>query len=143
VANECEPQSGLAGRFGRRRSLVGLGFVPGRLIIGDARYVAAQNAGLFLKESRYPLFVGQWIVIVFVLAIILAHLYAWARQTLGPGPGTALKIGILVGFATGFPGNFAQAAWSTVDRVFPLGWMLDLWVGSILAALVAGWLYKD
>jgi hypothetical protein len=118
-------------------------FVPGRLIIGDARYVAAQNAGLFLKESRYPFFVGQWIVIVFVLAIIMAHLYAWTRQTLGPGPGTALKIGFLVGFAAGFPGNFAQAAWSPVDRTFPLGWMLDLWVGAILATLVAGWLYKD
>jgi hypothetical protein len=118
-------------------------FVPGRLIIGDARYAAAQNAGLFLKQSRYPFFVGQWIVIVFVLAIIVAHLYAWARQTLGPGPGTALKIGFLVGFAAGFPGNFAQAAWSPVERVFPLGWMLDLWVGAILATLVAGWLYKD
>jgi hypothetical protein len=118
-------------------------FLVGQVVIGNARYLAAQNAGLFLKESRYPFFVGHWIVILFVLSIILAHLYAWARQTLGAGPGTALKIGVLVGFAAGFPGNFAQAAWSTVDRVFPLGWMLDLWVGSILATLVAGWLYKD
>jgi len=118
-------------------------FLSGRFIIGDARYVAAQNAGLFLKESRYPFFAGQWIVILFVLAIIMAHLYAWTRQTLGPGPGTALKIGFLVGFAAGFPLNFAQACWSPVERVFPLGWMLDMWVGSILATLVAGWLYKD
>jgi len=112
-------------------------------IIGDARYTAAQNAGLFLKEPRYSFFVGQWIVILFVLAIIVAHLYAWTRQTLGAGPGTALKIGVLVGFAAGFPENFAQACWSPVERIFPLGWMLDMWVGSILAALVAGWLYKD
>jgi hypothetical protein len=118
-------------------------FLCGRLIIGDARYVAAQNAGLFLKESRYPFFLGQWIVILFVLAIMVSHLYAWARQTLGPGPGTAAKIGWLVGFAAGFPGNFAQACWSPVDRVFPLGWMLDMWVGAILATMVAGWLYKD
>jgi hypothetical protein len=117
-------------------------FLVGHFIIGDARYVAAQNAGLFLKEPRYP-FLGQWIVILFVLGVIVAHLYAWARQTLGAGPGTALKVGFLVGFAAGFPLNFAQAAWSPVDRVFPLGWMLEMWVGSILAALVAGWLYKD
>jgi hypothetical protein len=115
----------------------------GRFIIGDARYTAAQNAGLFLKEPRYSFFVGQCIVILFVLAIIVAHLYAWTRQTLGAGPGTALKIGFLVGFAAGFPENFAQACWSPIERVFPLGWMLDMWVGSILAALVAGWLYKD
>jgi hypothetical protein len=118
-------------------------FLVGQLIIGNARYLAAQNAGLFLKESRYPFFLGHWIVILFILAIIMAHLYAWARQTLGPGPGTALKIGFLVGFAAGFPGNFAQAAWSPVERTFPLGWMLDLWAGAILATLVAGWLYKD
>ncbi len=118
-------------------------FLVGQFIIGNARYAAAQNAGLFLKAPRYPFFAGQWIVILFVLSIIVAHVYAWARQTLGPGPGTALKIGFLVGFAAGFPGNFAQACWSPVERVFPLGWMLDMWVGSILATLIAGWLYQD
>ena len=118
-------------------------FLVGQFIIGNARYLATQNAGLFLKTPRYRFFAGQWILILFVLAMIVAHLYAWARQTLGQGPGTALKIGFLVGFAAGFPGNFAQACWSPIDRTFPLGWMLDMWVGSILATLVAGWLYKD
>ncbi len=122
---------------------VGWSYLSGQLIIGNARYVAAQNAGLFLKEARYPFFLGQWIIILLVLGIIVAHLYAWARQTLGAGPGSALKVGFLVGFAAGFPGNFAQACWSPVDRVFPLGWMVDLWGGAILATLVAGWLYKE
>jgi len=27
--------------------------------------------------------------------------------------------------------------------MFPLGWMLELWVGSILATLVAGWIHLD
>jgi len=119
------------------------GTVVELFIIGDARYKAAQDAGLFLKASRYPFFVGQWIVITLLLAIIIAHLYAWSRQTLGPGPGTALKIGFLVGFVAGFPENFAQAAWSPMERIFPLGWMLAMWIGSILAALVAGWFYKE
>jgi len=119
------------------------GFLVNQFVITTARYQAAQNAGLFLKESRYPAFVAQWIVITFVLAIIVAHLYVWARQTMGPGPGSALKIGFLVGFAAGFPENFAQASWSPVSRHFPLGWMLEMWVGAILAALVAGWLYKE
>jgi len=30
-----------------------------------------------------------------------------------------------------------------VSRFLPLGWMLDLWGGAILATLVAGWLYKE
>jgi len=114
-----------------------------QFIITNARYLAAQNAGLFLKEPRYPAFVAQWIVILFVLSIVTAHLYAWSRQTLGAGPGTALKIGFLAGFVAGFPENFAHATWSAVDRIFPLGWMLEMWLGAILATLVAGWLYKE
>jgi hypothetical protein len=107
------------------------------------RYAAVQNAGLFLKEPRYPFFVGQWIIMLFVLAIIMSHLYAWSRATAGAGPMTALKIGFLVGFVAGFPGNFAHATWSPIARVFPLVWMLEIWVGAILATLVAGYFYKD
>jgi len=111
--------------------------------IQNARYVAAQNAGVFLKTPRYPYFVAQWIVLLFILAIVVAHLYAWTRQTLGPGPGTALRVGFWVGFLAGFPLNFAQATWSATDRALPFGWMLEMWLGSILAAIVAGWLYKE
>jgi hypothetical protein len=112
-------------------------------IVGNARYVAAQNAGVFLKTPRYSFFAGQWIVIVFVLAIVLAHLYAWTRQTLGPGARTALRIGFWVGFVAGFPLNFAQATWLAAGRGLPFGWMLEMWVGAILSTLVAGFLYKD
>jgi hypothetical protein len=111
--------------------------------IKNARYVAAQNAGVFLKTPRYPFFVGQWIILLFVLAIILSHLYAWTRQTLGPGPGTALRIGFWVGLIAGFPENFAQATWSAASRAFPLGWMIEMWLGAILATLVAGFFYKE
>ncbi|MGD1025042.1 MAG: hypothetical protein ABR880_19835 [Candidatus Sulfotelmatobacter sp.] len=118
-------------------------FLVGHFVITDARYTAAQNAGLFLKTPRYPFFVVQWIVLLFVLSIAVAHLYAWARRGLGPGPGAALKVGFLAGFFAGFPGNFAQATWFAGDRVLPFGWMIEMWLGAILAALVAGWVYKD
>jgi hypothetical protein len=118
-------------------------FLVGRYVITDARYVAAQNAGLFLKTPRYPLFVVQWILLLFILAIAVSHLYAWARAGLGAGPGTTLKIGFLAGFFAGFPCNFAQETWFAGDRVLPFGWMIEMWIGAILAALVAGWLYKD
>jgi len=118
-------------------------FLVGHFVITDARYLAAQNAGLFLKTPRYPFFAAQWIVLLFILAIAVAHLYAWARAGLGPGPGTALKVGFLAGFLGGFPENFAQATWFVGDRGLPFGWMIEMWLGAILAALVAGWLYKD
>ena len=106
-------------------------------------YDAMRKQGLFLMEPRYPFFVGQWVVLLFVMSILLAYLYAWTRATAGPGPKTAIKIGMLVGFCAGFPENFAQATWSPAPRVLPLGWMLEMWAGSILAAVVAGFFYKD
>ena len=118
-------------------------FVVGKFVITGARYVAAQNAGFFLKTPRYSFFVAAWIALLFILAIAVAHLYAWSRQSLGPGPGTALRIGFLAGFFAGFPGNFAQATWFAGDRGLPFGWMIEMWLGAILAAMVAGWLYKD
>ncbi len=118
-------------------------FIVGFLVIGMARYQGAQEQGLFLKNPRYHAFQAQWMILLFVLGILMAHLYAWTRTTLGPGPKTASKVGAVVGFIAGFPLNFAQATWSPLDRVFPLGWMLEMWVGAILATLVAGAIYKD
>ncbi|MBZ5614180.1 MAG: hypothetical protein LAO23_09250 [Acidobacteriia bacterium] len=106
-------------------------------------YEAMQQKGLFLKEPRYPLFVVQWLVLVFAMSILIAYLYAWSRATAGAGAKTAVKIGMIVGFCAGVPGNFAQATWSPISRMLPLGWMLEMWVGAILAAVVAGFLYKE
>jgi len=108
-----------------------------------SRYEAAQQAGQFLKEPRYPFFVGFWIITLFLLSYVVAWLYASARATLGVGPGTALKIGLMVGFVAGFPGALGASTWATYSRIIPLGQMLEMWVGAILATLVAGWLYRD
>jgi len=110
--------------------------------IGD-RYQAAQQAGQFLMEPRYPFFMGAWFVFLFLLSLIVVWLYAAARSTLGAGPKTALLLGVVVGFAIAVPENFAMAAWSPASRVFPLWWMLELWVGAVIAALLGGWLYRD
>ena len=118
-------------------------FLVGHFVIQDWRYTAMQNAGMFLKTPRYPAFVAQWIILLFILAAVVAHLYAWTRQTLGPGPKAALRVGFWVGFLAGFPENFAQATWFAGDRALPFGWMLEMWVGAILCALVAGFLYKE
>jgi hypothetical protein len=112
-------------------------------VVLGKRYAAAQQAGFFLKQPRYPLFAVYWIVLLFVLSYIVAWLYASVRATRGAGPGTALQVGILVGFASGFPGALGVSAWAPFTRYIPLWQMLELWVGAILAALVAGWIYRD
>jgi hypothetical protein len=112
-------------------------------LILASHYAAAQTKNQLLNEPRYPLFVAYWIITIFLLAYVLAWLYASVRATQGAGPGTALTVGLLVGFAAGFPVNLYVAAWAPFSRVIALGWMLDLWVGAILSAMVAGWLYKE
>jgi hypothetical protein len=113
------------------------------VVILGPRYAIAQNAGTMLKQARYPWFMVYWIITIFLLAYVVAWLYSSVRATRGAGPGTALTVGLLVGFAAGFPMNLSVAAWSPVGRHLPLWWMLDLWLGAILASLVAGWIYKD
>lgn len=112
-------------------------------VILSSRYMSAQSAGQLLKEPRYPLFLGYWIVTLFLLSYILTWIYVSVRGPLGPGPRTALRVGFLVGFAASFPVNLSVASWAPFDRVFPLWWMIDLWVGAMLATFVSGWLYKD
>jgi hypothetical protein len=107
------------------------------------RYAAAQKAGQLLIQPRYSFFLVVWLITLFVLAAICAWLYAGVRATRGAGPATALKVGALVGFASGFPIAFSLAAWAPFPRVIPLWWMLELWVGAILATLAAGWMYRD
>ena len=109
----------------------------------EKHYMAGQQAGFFLKEPRYPFFAAQWILTLFLCAFCMAALYARVRVSCGPGPKTALQLGAVVGFIAGFPLSFANATWSPFPRMIPLGWMLEMWVGAILATLVAGWLYKE
>ncbi len=106
-------------------------------------YAAAGKAGTLLTQPRYPFFVPVWFASLFVLALLGAWLYAGVRETRGAGPATAFKIGAGLGFASGFPLAFSLAAWAPFPRFIALGWMLDLWVGAIVATLIAGWLYRD
>lgn len=107
------------------------------------QYEFAQKSHVLLAQPRYPLFIVYWFVTLFVLTYVLTWVYVSARTTLGPGPITALRVGLLMGFVMAFPLGLSMATWATFSRHIVLGWMLDLWVGSILATVVSAWLYKE
>ena len=113
------------------------------MVILKSKYQFAQENHLLLSQPRYPLFIVYWFVTLFLLTYVLTWVYASARATLGPGPITALRVGLLMGFVMGFPLSLSMVSWATFSRFIVLGWMLDLWVGSILATLVSAWLYKE
>src|SRR5438093_1276558 len=105
------------------------------------RYAQAQASGEFLKEPRYPAFLLWYILILIVLSMGLAWLYAVSRASLGPGPVSAMRVGLVVGLIGSLPFNFAQSAWAPISRYFPLGWLLEGVVGCILATVFAAWYY--
>jgi hypothetical protein len=112
-------------------------------VILSSQYMAAYDAGQLIKGGRYPLFLVYWFIGLFLFTYVLTWIYLSLRVTLGPGPKTALRVGFLVGFAMAFPINLIVAAWVPISRAFPLWWMLDLWVGAILATFVSAALYRD
>jgi len=113
------------------------------MVFLGARYATAQESGQLLKNPRYTLFPAYWYIGLFLFTYILMWIYLSLRVTLGPGPKTALRVGFLVGFAIAFPMNLSVATWFPIDRIFPMWWMLDLWIGAMLATLVSAALYKD
>jgi len=109
------------------------------------KYQAAMQAGTMLGEEarRYPFFMVVWLLQFFVFGVLLAALYAGVRLAWGPGPCTAVKVGLIGGFLAGFPVNFYLATWAPMGRGIPAGWLLELLVGAVLATLAAGWFYKE
>jgi hypothetical protein len=113
------------------------------MVVLAGPYADAQEANLLLAAGRYPFFLPVYFLALLVISYVLAWIYAGIRDTYGSNPGTAAKLGLLAGFAISFPANFATAAWSPLSRIFPLWWLLELWIGAFLATFIAAWLYRD
>lgn len=109
------------------------------------KYEAAMKAGTMLSEEqmRYPFFMVVWMLQFLVFGVLLAALYAGVRSAWGPGPVTAVKVGLIGGALAGFPVNFYLATWASFGRGIPAGWLLELAVGAVMSTLVAGWFYRE
>jgi len=116
-------------------------FIANGIVLAE-RYKALQQGGQFLPAPRLPFF-PLWTLTELALGIGLAWIYAAVRPRLGPGPKTALTVGVVLGLMMYVPGNLAQASWSAVGRFVPLVWLIFGLIGAIAGALVAGALYKE
>ena len=111
-------------------------------LIAGPRLRAEQLTGHFLAEPRLPFF-PAWLITMFLAGIALVWLYAAVRPRLGPGPGTALTVGLVGGLLMGVPDNLAQAAWGLSGYYLPTMWMLEHVLGCVLGTLVGAWWYKE
>jgi hypothetical protein len=107
-----------------------------------SRYPAAQEAGHLLKHQSYRVFLFTWLLTIFVLSLIAAQFYVWARARLGPGLRSSLTVGPLLALAVALPIEVTTSRF-TIDHMFTICWIVDLVVGMVLATLMVSWIYKD
>jgi hypothetical protein len=112
------------------------------IFVLGGRYEILQAQGVFRKEPRV-FFLPVWLLVLFLVSIGLVWLYAAARTRLGPGPVTALKVGLVTGLIAGVPLSTASYAWSYQGGFVSLGQTLQMILGCVLATLVGGWVYKE
>jgi hypothetical protein len=105
------------------------------------RYMALTPV-YYYKEPVLP-FLPGWVLMFLATGVGLAWLYAAVRPRLGPGPKTALMIGVVVGLMIYVPSNFAEASWNTSGRFIPLVQMITGIFAILVGSLVAGALYKE
>lgn len=115
------------------------------VIVGSGPRDVAMGNGWFLSAPRVPMavFFTVWTLSLFAIAWGLAWLYAHLRASAGAGPATAARLGLVVGLAAGFPLEFAHAMFQPLSPRYAVMWMLEMGVGCVLAALAAGWMYRD
>jgi hypothetical protein len=107
-----------------------------------SRYQALGDAGVVLKEPRLP-FMPLWILVLLGQGFLLSWAYTVARPRLGPGPMTAIWVGLGAWFFAFADSSLGAAAWGPAGRLIPL---LEVIIGLIAlvgGALVAGAVYKE
>ena len=112
------------------------------LLVLEGRYKALQDAGIYLKQPRLH-FVPLWILGMFAMGLIAAWFYAAVRPRLGPGPRTALIVGLALGLMSHVAYNVSAASWGAQGRFLPLMWMGSGIVELVVGTLVAGCIYKE
>lgn len=118
--------------------------VVGMIVHGmilESHYEFFQKQGAVLAEPREM----GWLVHVagtLLSGMAISGLYVMGRKFSGPGPKTAIRVGWAVGLFT-IGGAAAEYTFYNLGGMIPLLTWVGNVAGAILAALVAGWVYKD
>ncbi len=111
------------------------------LLYAERLRTAMESHGLAVSES--PAMLALYLLIGFVVGFVAVWIYVAARTRLGPGPGTAVKVGIVY-----WLGGYLIVVLSYASLgLFPAG-MLTMWavvglVEMVLATLAGAWVYRE
>lgn len=87
--------------------------------------------------------IGWFILLDFLYGIVLVYLYAAIRPRFGPGPGTAVRAGLILWVAAVLLHSLAEAQIGLFpQRLYVIGTLVGL-VVLPLAAMAGAWLYRE
>lgn len=105
------------------------------------RYAALGDMGHLYKEPVLP-FLPLNLAMNFGLAMLATWIYASSRDTLGPGPKTALKIGALLGLIAATPDALVNLSWSPIGKFVPFVSFLTAMAQYKIGTLIGASIYK-
>jgi hypothetical protein len=114
--------------------------VTNHVVLKD-RYQSLTKMGFYNTQPQLY-FMPVYPIMMLIGGILFAWLYAATRDTLGPGPKTALKVGFVIFLIAGIPSNYAMAAWSTTGKFIPFVYTIACFFECVFGTLIAGALYK-
>src|SRR5688572_6540684 len=117
-------------------------FVVNNMIMADDMVRMAQRLNLNQAVMASPAVGMTWVVVDFVYVTLIVWTYAAIRPRFGPGPGTAIKAGVVLWAAIGAVlYGFQSMGIFTPDSFFKSA-ALSL-ATTVLASLAGGWAYKE
>jgi len=130
----------MLGGFVGGLTMLAIGFLIHAVLLHE-NYTVLQHHNVMRQQPIMSGMMMQYLAVIFS-GIPLAALYAMVRNYAGPGPGTAIKVGALVGLVC-VPVPIAVYAYYNVGGMVPLMTAIDCMAGCIAGTFVAGALYKD
>jgi hypothetical protein len=117
-------------------------FIVNSMIMADDMVRMAQRLNLNQAVMASPAVGMTWVVVDFVYATLIVWTYAAIRPRFGPGPGTAIKAGVVLWAAIGVVlYGFQSMGIFTPDSFFKSA-ALSL-ATTVLASLAGAWVYKE
>lgn len=113
----------------------------GHGVILMPRYNALMQMGYYFKEPAVP-FLPLNIFMNFTMCILAVWIYAACRDTLGPGPKTALKVGLILGIMITLPSTLVSIAWSPIGKFVPVVSAATCLVEATFGTLIGAFFYK-
>ena len=117
-------------------------FLVNNMIMADDMVRMAQRLNLNQVVMASPAVGMTWVIVDFVYVTLIVWTYAAIRPRFGPGPGTAIKSGVVLWAAvSAVLFGFQSMGIFTSDSFFKSA-VLSL-ATTMLASLAGAWVYKE